>query len=107
MQFLLDIINIATFYTTVRGGASKSLSNCGTEYYRSPELRSRQSKITVDWKKVDIFALGVIFFELCWIIPNSERDKVTAPIYYICPSVCLSLCLLWKVSRNDFVTNRK
>ena len=55
----------------------RSLSkNYGTEYYRSPEVVNRHSRNAIDWMKVDIFAVGVIFFELCWSFEDRERDKV-------------------------------
>lgn len=49
--------------------------NYGTEHYRSPE-GLRHPKDRIDWYKVDIYAVGVIFFELCWSFEDREREKV-------------------------------
>ena len=57
--------------------SSASLSRYyGTEFYRSPEVRKKYHRNKIDWRKIDIYASGVIFFELCHIVPRSDRDKV-------------------------------
>ena len=58
--------------------ASRSLSKqYGTGIYRSPEVYNRQPRHHINWRKVDMYAVGVIFFELCWIVRRHERDKVS------------------------------
>ena len=57
--------------------SSASLSRYyGTEFYRSPEVRKKHHRSKIDWRKTDIYASGVIFFELCHIVPRQDRDKV-------------------------------
>ena len=48
----------------------------GTDHYRSPELCNRIPRKKIDWQKVDIYAAGVIFFEVCWTFDDREKDKV-------------------------------
>ena len=63
-------------------GASRSLSKqYGTGIYRSPEVYNRQPRCHINWRKVDMYAVGVIFFELCWIVRRHERDKVSTVSY--------------------------
>lgn len=56
---------------------SKSLSEYyGTEFYQSPEVQKKHPRSKIDWRKTDIYACGVILFELCWIVPRKDREKV-------------------------------
>ena len=58
-------------------GDSASLSRYyGTEFYRSPEVRKKHPRSKIDWRKTDIYASGVIFFELCHTVPRTDREKV-------------------------------
>ena len=58
-------------------GDSASLSKYyGTEFYRSPELRNRRPRREIDWTKTDIYAAGVILFELCCVVPRRQRETV-------------------------------
>ena len=57
--------------------SSASLSRYyGTEFYRSPEVRKKHHRSKIDWRKTDIYASGVILFELCHVVPRQDRDKV-------------------------------
>lgn len=68
---------------TIMSDSSASLSRYyGTEFYRSPEVRKKHHRSKIDWRKTDIYASGVIFFELCHIIPRQDRDKVLLPLTY-------------------------
>ena len=83
------VLGLRIIFCTVGGkssgegtsGSTRSPSkHYGTGYYRSPEVCNRQSRTQarcqINWRKVDMYAVGVIFFELCWIVPRHERYQV-------------------------------
>ena len=52
-------------------------SVAGTHFYMSPEQKAGVRTPPDQTQKIDIFALGVIFFELCCPLPTEmERFKV-------------------------------
>ena len=70
MNIFLSIHTAVTFPSE-----DKPLSkNYGTKHYRSPEVLNRHPRNDIDWMKVDIYAVGVIFFELCWSFEDHQRN---------------------------------
>lgn len=70
---VLLVFPITALTLPVREGQQSFSSTAGTSYYMSPEQMAGKRYD----KKVDIFALGVIFFELnCPFATEMERDKV-------------------------------
>ena len=57
-----------------KGGKARShTASAGTELYISPEQQNKKNYNS----KVDIFALGLIFFEFnCPMVTHHERNKV-------------------------------
>ncbi|KAJ5908414.1 Serine/threonine-protein kinase GCN2 [Penicillium taxi] len=72
------------FSTAVRSSAAADLEgnftrSLGTTYYVAPEMKSG---FAVQYnEKVDMFSLGVIFFEMCYPLPTGmERDQTLRAI---------------------------
>ncbi|KAL4883321.1 anticodon binding domain of tRNAs-domain-containing protein [Aspergillus karnatakaensis] len=72
------------FTTAVRSSAAADFGgnltrSLGTTYYVAPEMKS---DITVNYTdKVDMYSLGIIFFEMCHALPtNMERDHTLRAI---------------------------
>ena len=63
-----------------RGGRPGAhTASAGTELYRSPEQRAKRKYNS----KVDIFALGLIFFELNYpMITGHQMNKVLAGVHW-------------------------
>ena len=65
-------MNVITLTYTDTSDSHSLSKDYGTEYYKSPELRDRLPRSEIQWNKVDIYALGVIVFELLWKMEDRE-----------------------------------
>ncbi len=78
-------LSIASEAKTSGDSSNRMTGKVGTYLYAAPEIDGQATKVKIS-EKVDMYSLGIIFFEMCYkpLLTGMERVKVIGMLRTVC-----------------------